>query len=313
MTYRVGFFVFPDFHILDLTGPLSVFDSAGYFGRAYSAEIQVLSMAGGLIRSSSGLVTDTTRWNRQPVDTFIVVGGRGSRAASACVDSVAAVRYAGTTARRIASVCTGAFVLAATGLLDGRKATTHWRHAGELQSRFPRILVDGERIFIQDDRFWSSAGITAGIDLALALIESDFGPELSRAIAGELVVYHRRSGGQSQFSALQALQPASDRVRVALEYAHAHLQTELSIECLASAAALSARQLTRRFKAETGLTPARAVERLRVEEARRLLGDGGLSVAQIARAVGFANPERMRRAFIRRLGHPPQALRRASR
>lgn len=313
MTYRVGFFVFPDFHILDLTGPLSVFDSAGHFGREYSAQTQVLSITGGLIRSSSGLVTETTRWNRQPVDTFIVVGGRGSRAASACADSVAAVQYAGKTSRRIASVCTGAFVLAAAGLLDGRKATTHWRHAGELQSQFPQIRVDGDRIFIRGDSVWSSAGITAGIDLALALVEADFGAELSRSIAGELVVYHRRSGGQSQFSALQALQPASDRVRVALEYARAHLQTDLSIECLASVAALSARQLTRRFKTETGMTPARAVERLRVEEARRLLDDGGLSMAQIARRVGFASPERMRRAFIRLLGRPPQALQRASR
>ena len=222
-------------------------------------------------------------------------------------------RRAAVTARRVASVCTGAFILAAAGLLDGRAATTHWRHAAALQRHYPRVRVDGDRIFIRDGAVWTSAGITAGIDLALALIEADLGRDTARAAAGQLVVYHRRPGGQSQFSELLALDPPSDRIRQALGFARAHLHEPLPVERLASAACLSPRQFGRAFLAETGQTPAKAIERLRAEAARLRLESSQEPIELIARDVGFADPERMRRSFLRVFGQPPQALRRVAR
>jgi transcriptional regulator GlxA family with amidase domain len=213
----------------------------------------------------------------------------------------------------VTSVCTGAFLLAEARLLDGRRATTHWRYAANLQREFPRVKVESDRIFVKDGSVWTSAGITAGIDLALALIEEDLGIDVSRAVARELVVYHRRSGGQSQFSALLELEPESDRIRRALAFARDHLAEPLSVERLAAAAGIGPRQFSRAFRAETGETPARAIERLRTEAARLRVEAETEPIEQIAAAAGFADPERMRRAFVRRFGQPPQALRRAAR
>jgi transcriptional regulator GlxA family with amidase domain len=313
MPRHVGFLVLPDFQILDLTGPLAAFQAADALAGGGRYRMRVMSRAGGLVTGSGGLQVATIRASAHSLDTFIVPGGRGTRAPSASEDHAALVRKIAARSRRTASVCTGAFLLAAAGLLDGRRATTHWRHAASLQSRYPAVRVEGERIFVKDGAIWSSAGVTAGIDLALALIEEDFGRELSRAVAQELVVYHRRPGSQSQFSAMLELEPESDRVRRALSFARDHLQERLPVERLAEAAALSPRQFGRAFRAETGETPAKAVERLRAEAARARIESGSEPVERIAEIVGFSDPERMRRAFLRLFGQPPQALRRAAR
>ena len=241
------------------------------------------------------------------------MGGRGVHPFASSSSTVALVTTVALRARRIASVCTGAFMLAAAGLLDGRRATTHWRFAARLQAAYPAIQVDADRIFVRDGSVWSSAGITAGIDLALALIEEDLGAAIAKAVAREMVVYYRRPGGQSQFSTLLDLTPRSARIHQALTFAREHLCEPLPVERLAEAARLSLRQFGRAFVTETGQRPAKAVERLRAETARPLVEDSNESLEEIARAVGFVDPERMRQSFIRAFGQPPQALRRAAR
>jgi transcriptional regulator GlxA family with amidase domain len=245
------------------------------------------------------------------VDTLMVVGG--DVAPMLEPGEVQAVTAIAARTPRIASVCTGAFLLAEAGLLDGRRATTHWRAAHEFQQRYPAVNVDIDRIFIADNGIWTSAGVTAGIDLALALIETDHGSEIAREVARELVVYHRRPGGQSQFAPISQMEPTSDRIRIALTFARDHLHEPLPIERLADAAHLSIRQFGRAFQRETGETPAKAVERLRVEAACLRLQDGSEPVEQIAQAVGFSDPERMRRAFVKLYGASPQAIRRVNR
>ena len=229
----------------------------------------------------------------------MVPGGEGARAAAvtpAMRRYLHAHRQAG---RRLASVCTGASVLAAAGLLDGRRATTHWRHAAELARNHPDVRVDADRIHVCDGDTWTSAGITAGIDLALAMVESDLGAEVAGATAREMVVYHRRSGGQSQFSALQDLAPDSERIRAVLEHIRGNLGAALTVEHLADVARVSPRQFLRSFKAETGETPAKAVERIRAEAARAHLEAGADSIDSVARRAGFTDSERMRRTFLR--------------
>jgi transcriptional regulator GlxA family with amidase domain len=216
-------------------------------------------------------------------------------------------------ARRVASICTGAFGLADAGLLDGRRATTHWAFAQELQQRHPAVKVQPDRIFINDGPVWTSAGMTAGIDLVLALVEEDMGVETARYVARKLVVYHRRAGGQSQYSTLLELEPRSDRIQQALLHARANLRDALSVEELAEVAHLSPRQFSRAFKADTGQSPAQAVENLRVEAARALIDEGNLALGVVAQETGFGDPERMRRAFLRTMGQPPQSVRRTAR
>ena len=223
------------------------------------------------------------------------------------------IAEAGTESRRVAGVCTGAFALAEAGLLDGRAATTHWAHARRLQQLHPAVRVDEDRIFIADGPIWTSAGMTAGIDMTLALVEDDLGVEVARSVARRLVVYHRRPGGQSQFSTLLELEPRSDRIRRALIHAREHLTNPLTVDELAEAARLSPRQFSRLFREETGQSPAKAVERLRIETARSLLEEGRLSMDEVAREAGFADRDRMRRAFLRAYGQPPQSLRRSLR
>jgi len=222
------------------------------------------------------------------------------------------LRAGGRSSRRLASICTGAFGLADAGLLDGRRVTTHWAFAQELQKRHPLAKVQPDRIFINDGTLWTSAGMTAGIDLMLALVEQDLGVEVARMAAKKLVVYHRRAGGQSQYSALLELAPKSDRIQQALAHARANLRDPLSVEDLAEVAHLSPRQFSRAFKSETGQSPAHAVETLRVEAARLLIDAGGLALNVVASETGFGDPERMRRAFLRTLGQPPQAVRRVA-
>jgi transcriptional regulator GlxA family with amidase domain len=220
------------------------------------------------------------------------------------------VKSAPRKARRIASICTGALVLAEAGLLDDRRATTHWAYARFFRERFPKVKLEEDRIFIIDDPIWTSAGCTACIDLAVAMVEKDSGKELARSVARDLVLYHRRAGGQTQHSALLELEPKSDCIQCALEYARCNLQSPLTVEQLAEAAHLSPRQFSRAFQEETGQTPAKAVENLRIEVARLMLEDSRHSIDLIARETGFGSRDRMRRAFVRRFGQAPLEIRR---
>lgn len=307
---HIGFFVYPGFQIQDLSGPLAAFELAESDAGTSPYRCHVVSDAGGEVVSSGGVRVMTDRMPSL-LDTLLVVGGEVSEdpAMLPAIDAhLAAAQKNG--ARRIGSVCTGAFILAKAGLLDGRRATTHWKHSRQLQRMFPGTRVESDRIFVKDGHVWTSAGVTAGIDLALALIEEDLGHAASLTAARHLVVYHRRPGGQSQFSALADMEPESDRMREVLTFMRENLNAALSTETLASIACLSPRQFGRTFLAETGETPAKAVERLRVEVARQRVERSAEPIELIADAVGFADPERMRRAFIRVTGHPPQSLRR---
>jgi transcriptional regulator GlxA family with amidase domain len=223
------------------------------------------------------------------------------------------VRAAAARARRTVSVCSGAFVLAAAGLLDGRRATTHWARAADLARLYPRVRVEPDRIFVRDGAVWTSAGITAGIDLALALVAEDLGEAVAKRVAQQLVVYHRRPGGQSQFSALLEADRPDSRFSPLLAWARERLNERLSVERLAERAAMSPRHFARAFAADTGMTPAKAVERLRLEVAREEIESSAAPVELVAVHTGFGDPERMRRAFLRAFGQPPQALRRTAR
>lgn len=307
----IAFVVFPGFQIQDLSGPLAAFETAGNLAGADSYYLHVVSLTGGPIVSSCGLEVITKQLCPGNYDTLIVVGGGVLVDLTDLFDVSKQLKPILTgEIRRIASVCTGAFILAAGGLLDGRKATTHWQYTSQLQQLFPRIKVNGNHIFTKDGHIWTSAGISAGIDMTLAMIEEDVGTAISRATARMLVVYHRRPGGQSQFSALADMAPQSDRIRSILGYMHSNISGDLSVEKLATIACLSPRQFGRIFRAETGYTPAKAVEKLRTEVARQHLEEGIEPVEVIARRVGYTDPERMRRAFIRATGMPPQSIRR---
>ncbi|MCJ2061927.1 GlxA family transcriptional regulator [Methylobacterium sp. J-088] len=306
----IGVVVFSGFQVMNLA-PLSTFEFANLeLGRDFY-DVTFLSEGGGPVRTSMGMVIETEPFAGRHFDTVLVVGA--IKVDPAAPGLIARLRETASTARRVAATCTGAFLLAEAGLLDGRKAATHWAHARDLQRLYPSIRVDDDRIFVSDGNVWTSAGMTAGIDLTLALVEDDLGPEISKGIARKLVVYHRRTGGQSQFSALLELQPRSDRVQKVLAYARSNLGNALSVEELAEAAHLSPRQFSRIFREETGQSPAKAVENLRLEAARTMLEDGRHSLDTVAQETGFADRERMRRAFLRAFGQPPQVIRRQAR
>ena len=307
MHKTIAFFLFPDFQIVDLAA-VSVFEIANSLAGGPRYELLMLSESGGLISSSALAKVETQAYTRHDYDTLIVAGSTAPiRSTPGCLRFL---RDASAASRRTASICTGAFLLAEAGLFDGRRVTTHWCQARELQRKYPKIKVEEDRIFINDGKFWSSAGMTACIDLALAMVEADAGVEIARAVARQMVVYHRRSGGQSQFSALLELEPKSDRIQNALSYAKANLRKPLSVDELADAAHLSRRQFSRSFRLETGHSPAKAVETLRVEAARSMLEQGNHPIDVVARENGFDDPERMRRAFLRAYGMPPQAIKR---
>ncbi|MDB6002007.1 MAG: transcriptional regulator, AraC family [Rhizobacter sp.] len=306
---RVGFVVFPQFQILDLAA-VAVFELANSESGRKVYDISVVSEQGGAVPSSSGVSVDTQPFGKTRFDTVMVTGGL--KLAPGLPAVLAFIQRSLKASRRTASICTGAFLLAEAGVLEGRRATTHWHFASELARRFPNVKLQADRIFIQDGPVWTSAGMTSCIDLALAMVQEDLGVDLSRRIAKKLVVYHQRSGGQSQFSVMAELEPKSDRIQKALSYAKGHLQKTLSVEQLAEVAHLSPRQFSRTFRAETGQSPAHAVELLRVEAARTLVEDGQHSLEAVAKATGFSDPERMRRAFRRAFGQPPQAMRRMS-
>jgi transcriptional regulator GlxA family with amidase domain len=309
--HAIGLFLCPDHLALDLAGPLSAFEKANSLSGRALYDLHVISELGGPVVGSSGLPMHTRCFEEMELDTAIFIGGE--IAPMHAPGAVNAAKSLAGRVSRVASVCSGSFLLAEARLLDGRRATTHWRVALEFQQRYPAIKVEADRIFIADGRVWTSAGVAAGIDLALALIEADHGVAMAGEVARELVVPYRRPGGQSQFSAMSQMEPHSDRIRLALAFAREHLTEPLPIERLAEAARLSVRQFCRAFRRETGETPAKAVERLRVEAARARLQSGAEPIELIARDVGFTDPERMRRAFVKLHGHPPQSVRRASR
>jgi transcriptional regulator GlxA family with amidase domain len=306
---RIGMVLYPGFQTMNL-GVVAVLETANFTAPHPLYEIVLLSEAGGLVRSSAGFSVDTQAFDRSKFDTLLVVGDNEATVAPPSL--VAFLQEAAKRCRRIGATCTGAFNLAQAGILDGRKATTHWRFASRLQREYSKINVEQDRIFIIDGPVWTSAGMTACIDLALALVEKDLGPEVARLVAKKMVVYHRRAGGQSQYSALLELEPRSDRIQSALTYAKEHLDKELLVEELAEAAHLSPRQFSRAFRAETGQTPAKAVENLRIEAARLMLESGRHPIDIVARDTGFGDRNRMRRAFLRAFGQPPQMIRRAA-
>jgi len=313
MPHRLGLLIFPAFQILDAAGPIAAFEIAGRLG-GHAYAIEVLAIDAGEVRSSSG--AGMTAAKADPAarfDTLMIAGGDGTRSASHDPATLDFVRAAAANARRVASVCSGAFVLAAAGLLDGRRATTHWSRTTDFARRFPTVQLEPDRIFIREGRIWTSAGITAGIDLSLAMIADDLGEDIARRTAQQLVVYRRRPGGQSQFSALLELERPDARFGGLLGWARERLGEPLGVERLADQAAMSPRHFARAFAAETGVTPAKAIERLRVEAARERIEAGPEPIDRIATRVGFGDPERMRRAFLRAFGQPPQALRRAAR
>jgi transcriptional regulator GlxA family with amidase domain len=309
----VSVLIFPDFQLLDAAGPIAVFEAAGRESARPSHRLRVVAEVAGAVTSSSGAQLIAETFSDDPFHTLILVGGRGRREVSAQPETLALIRNAGNRAKRIASVCSGAFILAAAGLLDGRRATTHWSLAAELTRTYPLVHVEADRIFIRDGAIWTSAGITAGIDLALALVAEDLGEEVAKRVAQQLVVYYRRPGGQSQFSAMLESDCPSSRFSPVVAWARERLSERLSVERLADRTAMSPRHFARAFRAETGMTPAKLIERLRLEAARERVESSAEPIEGIAVHTGFGDPERMRRAFIRTFGQPPQALRRAAR
>ncbi len=246
------------------------------------------------------------------IDTLIVVGGQGTAAAMECPRTLAFIRYQAGRARRVCSVCTGAYLLAAAGLLDGRLVTTHWEHCGHFARTFPEVRTEPDRIYTRDGNVWTSAGVTAGIDLALALIGDDLGESAAKQVARRLVVYYRRSGGQSQFSTLLEEERPSGRFGPLLGWIREHICEDLPVERLAEQANMSPRNFARAFVRETGTPPAKWVEKMRLEVAAERIESGAGTMEEIARLAGFRDPERMRRAFLRTYGQPPQAVRRTA-
>ena len=299
---------FPFGQILDVSGPMEVFSTASRFLPIPPYRTEVVSATGGAVLSTSGMEFLTTAISdvTGPIDTLMVAGGRDIHEASQDAHLVQHIRGLAAHSRRVTSVCSGAFLLAAAGLLDGRRATTHWADCELLASDYPLVAVEPDAIYVHDDEVWTSAGVTAGIDLALALVADDHGRRAAVDVARQLVVYLRRSGGQAQFSAVLAAQSSDhEPVRDVLTWLTDNLTADLSIPALAARANLSDRQFSRVFKAEVGITPAEHVEAVRMEAACRLLETTSKSMDQIATVCGFGVPETMNRAFRRRLNTTP--------
>ncbi|HTO65117.1 MAG TPA: GlxA family transcriptional regulator [Bradyrhizobium sp.] len=309
----IGVLIFPDFQILDASGPISVFEIAGRYASS-PTPIRLMAAEPGPVRSSSGVEMLARKFGSPgAITTLIIAGGDGVEAAARNPCTLSFVRAVARRGTRVASVCSGTFILAEAGLLDGRRATTHWVRTRQFLATYPAVKLEPDQIFVRDGSIWSSAGITAGIDLALAMVAEDLGDEIVQKTARQLVLYHRRSGGQSQFSSLLELKAPTGRFGPLLTWAREHLGTRLTVDDLAERAGMSARHFTRAFVAETGTTPSKAIERLRIEVARARVQSSSEAIERVAEATGFRDPERMRRAFIRAFGQPPQSLRRAAR
>ncbi|MFT4103068.1 MAG: GlxA family transcriptional regulator [Burkholderiaceae bacterium] len=310
MPHRIDLVIFPDFQLLDVAGPLAAFEVAeAYCPGSY--RWRIVAPQAGLVAASAGVAWQARGLPRAgSFDTLMLAGGDGVDAVIAQPRLLRWLRRVAAGDMRVASVCSGSLWLAAAGLLDERRATTHWCRTPQFTREYPQVRLQPERIFVQDGRFWTSAGISAGIDLALALVAHDHGETLARQVAQHLVVYYRRPGGQSQFSQMLALQRGPGRFAALLDDVRSRLQERHGVAELAERACMSPRHFARAFTAETGSTPARAVERLRAEAARTALASGSASVQQVAKQCGYANPETMRRSFLRVYGLPPSAVRR---
>jgi transcriptional regulator GlxA family with amidase domain len=311
----VEIIAFPAVQLLDVAGPLQVFATANELvaarGEAPLYAVRVVSTGAPNVVTSAGLALAVVPLPpaSAKLDTLLVAGGPGVHAAANNPAVLAWLRGRAKRARRVASVCTGAFLLGAAGLLNERRAATHWRHCAELARRHPAIRVESDPIYVRDGSVWTSAGVTAAIDLALALVEEDAGRALSLAVARHLVMFLKRPGGQAQFSTVLSLQGAEDRFGDLHAWMNGRLNGDLSLPALARKAGMSERSFSRHYAKSTGLTPARAVERLRVEAARRLLSDTRLPVKRIAARCGFGSEETLRRSFGRLLASTPQDYR----
>lgn len=307
---RVGLLMCPDFDFMGLA-VTSAFVVANKYADEPFYDVNLLSEVGGLVRSAWGPVVSTERLSDPSAfDTLLVAAGIGIPAPSASI--LAYLREAALSARRVAGLCLGAFVLAEAGLLSGRRATTHWNYVQEFRGRYPDCNLDIDKIYVSDGNIWTSAGMSAGIDLAVGMVERDHGRALAHTVARGLVMERRRAGGQAQHSVLLDFDAPTDRIQSVLAYARRNLQLPLTTEDLAAVACLSPRQFARLFRAETGVSPAKAIETLRVEAAKHMLEQSRLPIEEIADTVGFANRERMRRAFLRVQGDVPRAIRRAA-
>ncbi len=305
---------FPGVELLDVVGPLEAFASAdalAVHGGTYS--VTIVAEKAGLLAASSGLQIQATADFRTAAaaDTLLIAGGAGVLAAAEDHSLRATLRQAAAAGARVGAVCTGALALAAAGLLDGRRAVTHWNWCGRLEACFPAVTVERDPIFIVDHGIWTSAGVTAGIDMALAMIERDHGSPLAVRTAQELVMFRRRPGGQSQFSVeLAAAATASRPMQQLLEWVLAHLSHDLSVEALAARAAMSPRNFARVFRRETGVTPARFVERARLQHARALLETSTRDLESVAAESGYGSADVLARAMQRRLNASPSEYRR---
>ena len=306
--------VFPGMQGLDLIGPVEVFAAANDEVDHTAYRLRVVAREPGSVTTSSGVTVvaeEAVADVRGRIDTLVVVGGDGTAQAASDDELVRQITRIANQSRRVTSVCSGAFLLARAGLLDGRRATTHWRVCDLLASTFPAVTVEPDPIFVQDGNVWTSAGVTAGMDLALALVEDDLGRDVALAIARRLVLFLRRPANQSQFSAPLAAQMAErDGLREAQRYVVEHPDRDCTIAALSDVAVMSERNFARCFTAQVGVTPARYVERVRVETARRLLEDTEHGVDAVAAAAGFGTSETMRRTFLRLLRTSPSEYRR---
>src|ERR1700750_2149448 len=291
----IGVLIFPDFQLLDAAGPISVFDIAHRYARS-EIPIRVIAAKPGPVRSTSGAEMMARKFGpASAITTLIIAGGEGVEAAArnACTANfVKAVARRGT---RVASVCSGTFMLAETGLLDGKRATTHWQRTRQFLSLYPQVKLEPDQIFVRDGNVWSSAGITAGIDLALAMVAEDYGDAIVEKTARQLVLYHRRSGGQSQFSSLLELKAPTGRFGPLLTWAREHLDERLTVEDLAERAGMSSRHFTRAFIAETGSSPSKAIERLRIEVARQRVQSSSEAIERVAENTRLRPPQPIRR------------------
>lgn len=310
--HRVGYLITEGFQIMSLATQ-AVFEFANIAAGETVYKIQNFSVGGGTVRSSLGMYMDTLPLGAPGLADTWMITGTLTPLTPPGDEVLASVRGFVDGARRIAGLCTGCFVLAQAGVLDNRRATTHWAYAKKLRELHPKIEVEEDRIFIVDGQIWTSAGMTAALDMALGMVEKDLGTELARSVARKLVMHQRRSGGQSQHSELLTLAPKSDRIQNALDYARKHLNRPLSVEELAESVHLSPRQFTRVFTAETGQSPAKAVESLRLEAARLMIEQSRHSLDVVAKETGFRDRRHLREVFIRGFGVPPQAVRRDAR
>jgi transcriptional regulator GlxA family with amidase domain len=313
--HRVVFVIFPDFQSLDLTGPFEVFAGANQRLGRPAYELTTVATTAGLVPSNSGLQIQASRsihdMKPSDVDTLIVAGGTGVMQAQGDPELLAWISKVAQKCNRVVSVCTGTFLLAAAGVVMNERVTTHWAYADKLAKDFPSLTVDADPIFIRNGSVWTSAGVTSGIDVALALIEIDHGSDVAQTAARWLVMFLRRPGGQSQFApSVWASAVAPGPIRIAQDFIHADPSADLSVPRLAAHAAMSERHFLRVFSKQMGCTPSDYVERVRVDVARRLLEESDDGVEVVARTVGFGTAETMRRVFVRRIGVSPTDYRR---